>query len=125
MLIDSIRRGLADRPVVERRMFGGITFMLSGNMLCCASNKGLMVRVGKQAESGALTSPHAQPCLGAGHRMPGFILVTTEGLTDNTRLKAWLNMALVYVETLPAKPLKPSSSKHAKKKPLAKSPRGK
>jgi len=104
-LAERIRKGLSGLPVSEQRMFGGITFLLSGNMVCCASANGLMVRVGKLAEPQALANPHARPCSGAGHRMPGFILVDPAGLTGEAQLKTYLDMAQAYVGTLPNKPL--------------------
>jgi TfoX/Sxy family transcriptional regulator of competence genes len=84
-------------------MFGGITFLLDGNMLCCASRKGLMVRVGAAAESRALESPHASPCLGAGRRMPGFLIIEPSGLATESDLARWIRLARAYVETLPPK----------------------
>lgn len=84
-------------------MFGGITFMLSGNMLCCVSKQGLMVRVGADAEPVALASPFAQPCMGAGRRMAGFILVSFSGVASSAQLKKWLSMAQAYVGKLPEK----------------------
>ncbi len=62
-----------------------------------------MVRVGAEAEAKALESPHAAPCLGAGRRMAGFIMIEPEGLTRDAELKRWLSMARTYVETLPPK----------------------
>jgi TfoX/Sxy family transcriptional regulator of competence genes len=87
----------------SKRMFGGVTFLLNGNMLCSASPKGLMVRVGASAESRALESPHASPCIGAGRPMPGFIMVEHRGIARDSDLARWLEMARAYIETLPAK----------------------
>ncbi|MBI3479303.1 MAG: TfoX/Sxy family protein [Nitrosomonadales bacterium] len=87
----------------EKRMFGGVTLMLNGNMLCCASKKGLMIRVGKEAESEALRLPHARPCDGAGHKMPGFIMIDHEGLRKDRDLAAGVEMALRHVTALPPK----------------------
>jgi hypothetical protein len=84
-------------------MFGGITFLLNGNMLCCASAKGLMVRVGAAAEAAALRSRHASPCLGAGRPMAGFIIVEPAGIAAESDLLRWLSVARAYVETLPPK----------------------
>jgi len=94
---------LPDGLASQKRMFGGITFLVKGNMLCCAARKGLMVRVGAEAEAKALESPHAAPCLGAGRRMAGFIMIEPEGLTRDAELKRWLSLARTYVETLPPK----------------------
>lgn len=107
ILISRVRSALDGRPVIEKRMFGGLTFLLNGNMLCSVSGKGLMARIGAEAEPLALRSRHAAPCLGAGRRMPGFILVDHDGLAGDADLTAWLDMALAYVEQLPPKEPKP------------------
>ncbi|WP_300321718.1 TfoX/Sxy family protein [Accumulibacter sp.] len=88
----------------ERRMFGGTTFMLRGNMLCCASPRGLMLRVGKDAEAAALARPFAQLCTATGRPMPGFIQVAFAGVGDESGLAEWLARALRYVDSLPEKP---------------------
>ncbi len=72
-------RAVLDRPITVKRMFSGLTFMLEGNMLCCVSTKGLMVRVGAAAESEALKRPLVARCLGAGRPMAGFLLVDPQG----------------------------------------------
>lgn len=96
-----VRTELVGREVAEKKMFGGITLMLNGNMLCCASKKGLMVRVGKEAEAKALQLPHARPCDGAGHKMPGFVMIAPEGLEHS--LTAGIRLALDFVLSLPPK----------------------
>lgn len=112
LLTERVRNALPGVDVTEKRMFGGTTFLLNGNMLCCASNKGLMVRVGKEAEPKALARPHAKPCLGAGRRMAGFIMVAFEGISNKDRLAAWLDMAMNYVSILP--PKAPSAKRRPK-----------
>jgi hypothetical protein len=62
-----------------------------------------MFRVGKDAEPAALARPFAQPCLGTGRPMPGFIMVGAEGLEADAALTDWVKLARAYVETLPAK----------------------
>lgn len=96
-----VRKELAGRELLEKKMFGGITIMLNGNMLCCASKKGLMVRVGKEAEAKALQLPHAHPCDGAGHKMPGFVMIAPEGLKRS--LTEGIRLALDFVSSLPPK----------------------
>lgn len=107
VLVNRVRDRLADQPIIAKRMFGGLTFMLNGNMLCCISKKGLMVRVGAAAEPEALTRPNATPCLGAGRPMVGFIMVGPDGVADDADLEGWLGLALAYVELLPPKKTKP------------------
>jgi TfoX/Sxy family transcriptional regulator of competence genes len=89
--------------LTSKRMFGGFTFLLDGNMLCCASRKGLMVRVGAAAEKHALESPHASPCMGAGRPMPGFIMIDPDGIANDSDLARWIEIARSYVGALPAK----------------------
>ena len=105
-LLATVRSELARlaSAVDERRMFGGVTMMCKGNMLCCVSPRGLMVRVGAEAEATALARPAALPCMGTGRRMKGFVMVGHEGLTRPNDVASWLRMALAYVTTLPAKP---------------------
>jgi hypothetical protein len=103
ILADRVRHALKGRPVTTRRMFGGLTFLLDGNMLCCVSGKGLMARVGAAGEPDALARPYATRCLGAGRPMRGFILVAPRGVASDTDLGGWLDRALRYVEELPPK----------------------
>lgn len=105
ILAGRLRALLPQERLRERRMFGGIAFMLDGAMLCCASKSGVMFRVGKAAEPEALSRPFAQPCLGTGRLMPGFIMVAAEGLDADPTLTDWVRLAQAYVETLPAKPI--------------------
>lgn len=102
-LEERIRALLIGLPISEKRMFGGITFLLNGNMLCCTSKKGLMVRVGKDAEPKALANPMTKRCDGTGHTMPGFISIELDGISQDNTLAGWLQMALTYVGALPPK----------------------
>jgi TfoX/Sxy family transcriptional regulator of competence genes len=103
ILVERLRAVLPPERLSARRMFGGVALMLDGNMLCCASKSGVMFRVGKDAEPAALARPFAQPCLGTGRPMPGFITVGAEGLDADAALTDWVKLARAYVETLPAK----------------------
>lgn len=116
-LEDSVHRALRGRDYEVRRMFGGKTFMLGGNMLCCVSPKGLMARVGAAAEPDALSRPHAEPCLGAGRRMAGFIIVDFAGLTSDPEVGHWVGQALDYVGALPPKDKVPKPRKSRRMKP--------
>jgi len=102
-LLQRVRAVMPDVELAEKRMFGGVTLMLNGNMLCCASKKGLMVRVGKEAEEKALKLPHVRPCDGAGHKMPGFVMIDPEGLSHDRYLASGVKMALHYVSAMPPK----------------------
>ena len=95
----------------ERRMFGGVTIMLNGNLLCCVARQGLMVRVGAEGEAAALARPAAQPCMGTGRRMAGFVMVDHDGLATPQDVVSWLRLAHAYVKTLPPKPVGKSTPK--------------
>lgn len=103
-------RSCLDRPVTAKRMFGGLTFLLDGNMLCCVSAKGLMVRVGTAVEPDALRRPFVARCMGAGRPMAGFLLVEPRGIVNDFDLRSWLGLALAYVGELPPKDAKPRKS---------------
>jgi TfoX/Sxy family transcriptional regulator of competence genes len=90
----------------ECRMFGGVTMMFNGNMLCCVARDGLMVRVGVDGEAEALARPAAQSCMGTGRRMAGFVMVDYAGLSTARDVQSWLGLAHAYVKTLPAKAAK-------------------
>jgi hypothetical protein len=98
-----VRVALAAELVTERRMFGGTTFMLNGNMLCWAGRSGLMVRVGREGEAAALTAPFTGPCLETGRPMGGFVMVKHLGIAEDASLAHWLDFARAYVTALPAK----------------------
>ena len=108
ILEERVRERLDGQAVTAKRMFGGVTFMLEGNMLCCVSAKGLMARVGAAQEAAALQRPHAARCLGAGRPMAGFVLVDPPGVADDQDLDQWIALARAYVTRLPPKPAKPA-----------------
>jgi len=94
--------------VSEKRMMGGLCFMLNGNMLGGAHREKsgeqlFMFRVGKDSEAAALSLPGARP-MRVGDRSPmrGFVFVDASQC-DDSQLKAWVSMALAYVSTLPSK----------------------
>ena len=99
-----IRAGLADHSSLsERRMFGGLAFMLSGNMCCCVTEHGLMVRVGPDAYEDALAQPYAGLMDLTGRPMKGWVLVQIEGLASDTPLSQWVQRGAEFAATLPPK----------------------
>jgi len=101
-LASHVRTALSDtRQVHEVKMFGGIGFMLNGNMVAATSDRGLLVRVGEPGETQALARPGAEPMLMNGRTMRGYIRV--KGTLDARSVKSWLRLARAFVETLPAK----------------------
>ncbi|MBI2977534.1 MAG: TfoX/Sxy family protein [Rhodospirillales bacterium] len=101
VLAARVRNALPAKFASEKRMFGGITFMVNGNMLCCVSKRGLMACVGAAAEPEALARPFASPCFGSGRRMAGFVTVAPPGVADADGLNYWLALARTYVEATP------------------------
>ena len=111
VLIERTRALIPDENVELKKMFGSTCFMINGNMLVCASKRGLMARVGKAQEAEALARPHAAPCRPAGRPMPGFVRIEPEGIESDDDLKVWVDMARTYVCALPAKSSKPKKKR--------------
>ena len=103
-LVERVRGVLAKkRNVGERKMFGGLTFMVRGNMACGVENDRLMVRVGPDAFDDALGQPHARPMDFTGRPMKGFVFVEPAGLKKDKDLKAWVQRGVDFAMSLPAK----------------------
>jgi TfoX/Sxy family transcriptional regulator of competence genes len=108
----------ARRDVVERKMMGGLSFMVQGHMCCSVSGRGgLMVRVGADAQDSMLSEPHVQPIEMAGRTMTGFVRIGPEGYQTEAGLSAWLNRALDFVATLPKGGSSKASQHRRPKKP--------
>ena len=104
VLAERVRRALAGRnDLSEKKMFGGIAFMLHGNMSCGVANGELMVRVGPERYQEALAQPHARPMDFTGRPMRGMVYVTPEGCRTDKALKRWVEQGLNFAATLPAK----------------------
>lgn len=119
---ERVRAALADvGSVREVKMFGGLGFMLNGNMVAASSHRGLLVRVGEQGVSAALARG-ARPMVMNGRQMKGYVWLT--GKLDARTVASWLRTARAFVETLPAKkaPAKKAPTKKAATK-KAKAPR--
>lgn len=104
-LAHRIREQLGDeRGVTEKVMFGGLAFMLHGNMAVGISNSGeLMVRVGQDASDEALARPHTRVFDMTGRPMKGWILVSAEGFATKRQLSIWIGRGVAFARTLPAK----------------------
>jgi hypothetical protein len=83
-------------------MFGGLTFMLGGNMCCGVNKDELIVRLDPESEDEALSRPHARAMDFTGRRMPGFVTVRPEGL-DGEQLGGWVRDAVARAASLPRK----------------------
>jgi TfoX/Sxy family transcriptional regulator of competence genes len=90
--------------ITSKRMFGGMAFLLGGNMLVAASSKGnLMVRVDPAERAEALTRPHVSTMIMGGREAGGWIRVDEPGYDTDEALQRWIDLAHGYVATLPAK----------------------
>jgi hypothetical protein len=99
-----IRTILADQPaLVEKKMFGGLTFMLHGNMCCGVMRDELMVRVGPAQHSQALGLPHARQMDFTGRPMKSMIIVAPAGFEEDADLDAWVQRGVQFAATLPPK----------------------
>lgn len=89
--------------VSEKKMFGGLCFLLNGNMLCGVHKDGGMARVGKEHEAAALELAGVDPLSFTGRRMGGLVEMTEAALLDDATRSAVLTMAEDFVGSLPAK----------------------
>ncbi len=104
-LAHRIREQLADEQgLTEKAMFGGLAFMLDGNMAVGISSSGeLMVRVGPDASDEALARPHTRIFDMTGRPMKGWILVAGDGFATKRQLSVWVRRGVAFARTLPAK----------------------
>jgi len=103
-LADRVRDVLAARPdLTERKMFGGIAFMIYGNMAIGVSGEELMVRVGKDAHDEAVALPGARTFDMGARPMRGWLSVSPEGFEADSDLEAWVGRGVAYAESLPRK----------------------
>ena len=103
-LAQRIRDALARKKnLEEKKMFGGIGFLLNGNMLVGVWKDSLIARLGPDEGDDALLEPHVKAFDITGKAMKGWVLVEPEGIDDDGQLKEWIERAMRFVETLPAK----------------------
>ena len=100
---ERLRRLLSARSdVVERKMFGGLCFMVNGGMCCGLTSVALMVRVGKDRYEDALAQPHARPMDFTGRPLTGMVYVAPAGYTSDSALARWVQRGLDFVSQRPA-----------------------
>ena len=103
-LAQRVREILADRnDVREKRMFGGLAFMVAGHMACGIRDDELMVRVGKERWDESLARPHAREMDFTGRSLKGFVYVGSEGLREDDQLAHWVRWAVEHAESLPVR----------------------
>ncbi len=104
-LVNRLRELLADEDAItEKKMFGGVAFLLHGNMSVSASrNGGLLVRIDPADTHASLARPHVALMKMGGRTMDGWITVAPEGLRTKRELAAWVRQSLTFARTLPPK----------------------
>lgn len=106
-LAQILRDALAELPITEKKMFGGLAFLLYGHMVCGVHKGGAMVRVGKTAYPAALGLPGVSPMMFTGKPMVAMVDVTDASVQDDAVRGQLLAMALATVRALPPKVAKP------------------
>ncbi|MGH3013025.1 MAG: TfoX/Sxy family protein [Gaiellaceae bacterium] len=102
-LADRVRVLLADEAgLAERKMFGGLAFMINGNMACGIMREELMLRLGAEGADAALERPHVRPMDFTGRPMTGMVYVERAGL-DDVELRSWVTQATAFARSLPPK----------------------
>lgn len=105
-------QGLAERcedilqgtpGLIDKKMFGGIGYLLHGNMACGVLNDNLIVRVGPDAYADAMSHDHTLPFDITGRSMNGWVMVTPDGTSEDIELKSWIESGLLFAETLTPK----------------------
>jgi len=100
-LVERLRIVFQDRTdVVEKKMFGGLTFMVKGHMCCGVTGEDLMVRVGEEQYENSILLPHTRPMDFTGRAMKGFVFVESAGLDSDEDLKGWVDRGIKFVSTL-------------------------
>ena len=103
-LAERVRTALAGRgDVSERRMFGGLAFLVRGNMCCGVLGPNLVVRVGPASYAAALKEPHAREMDFTGRPLKGLVYVAKQGIRSHDNLRRWVDRGLEFVASLPGK----------------------
>jgi TfoX/Sxy family transcriptional regulator of competence genes len=97
-LAKRVRKCLASRSdVVEKKMFGGLCFMVGGAMCCGLTKTDFMVRVGPERYDEALAQPHARPMDFTGRPLKGMVYVAPEGIRTDGALARWVRRGLEFL----------------------------
>lgn len=103
-LAGRVRKALGERPgLSERKMFGGLAFMLGGNMCCGVVKDELMVRVGADRHAESIAQPDARPMDFTGRAMNGMVFVGAAGCRTDQDLRRWVDQGAAFALSLPAK----------------------
>ena len=101
-----LSRGKHD--VVERKMFGGLCFMVDGAMRCGVLKRDLVVKVGPKRQAEALAQPHTRVFDFTGRPSAGMVYVEPDGTQTDTQLRSWIRQGLAFVASKPPQPKRKS-----------------
>ena len=117
-LADRIRRAIGPRPdVTEKKMFGGLAFLLDGKMFCGIAKDDLMVRVGPERYQAALAEAHVRPMDFTGRPMSGYVFVGPSGSRTEKAVQKWVELGSAFVASLDPIPAKKRSPAKKRRKP--------
>jgi hypothetical protein len=103
-LAQRVRQILTDQHgIVEKKMFGGLGFLLHGNLLVGIWHTSLIARIGPEQYQVALTEPNVREFDITGRPMRGWVMVEADGIDSDDQLRAWIDRSLEFVVNLPAK----------------------
>jgi hypothetical protein len=97
------RRGVIEKSIVEKKMFGGVCFLLQGNMLVGVWQDSLIARLGVERAEPALRQEYVREFDVTGRPMKGWVMIDPDGLDTDAQLNEWLEQARDFVTTLPPK----------------------
>ncbi len=104
-LANRIRELVADQPgLTEQKMFGGLAFLIGGNMSVSASGQGgLLLRIDPEQTEELVSKPHAHPFVTRGRAMDGWLRVEPDGIKTKRQLERWVQRSVSYARSLPPK----------------------
>jgi len=103
-LAERVRKRIAKKTgYMERKMFGGVCFLLHGHMACGIINDEMIVRVGKEVYGSALAMPHTRKFDITGKAMTGWVMVSPQGHAADEDLDVWLQKGIDFTMSLPPK----------------------
>ena len=123
-LLERIRAALSHRTdVVEKKMFGGVAFMVRGNMACGPHNNNLIVRIGDAAAADAMKKPFVKPMNFTGKVLKTFAMIEPGGIATKAQLRRWVELAADYAASIPRTKTPKRTSATGRSKPRPKSKR--
>jgi TfoX/Sxy family transcriptional regulator of competence genes len=91
------------RGITEKKLFGGVGFLLNGNLCVCVWKTSLIARLGPEAAQAALLEPDVVEFDVTGRPMKGWVMVEAEGIDTDQQLSRWIEQSVQFVSTLPRK----------------------